>query len=429
MRRVHLRAILPLLLVPRLASPQGEPLGPEFRVNTHAANNKQGHSSVASTGTEFVVVWDGSHAEGYGYGGFGILGQRYDSGGNPLGTEFRVNTYTTGTQQHPAVGANTSGTFVVVWESGTFGCGPPPCQPPPNGKVMGQRYLASGAPVGPEFQVNTYSVSYQRYPMVAVAPSGAFLVVWSPAGGQAPPGPPDVVARFYDSSGVPQGPEFLVNTYWTFSQTAGSVAADPAGNFVVVWTDSRYVSVDVVGQRFSASGAPMGPEFRVNSYDPGSQSGPAVATDPLGNFIVAWADEFSGSPPEWGLSGRRFASNGAPLGAEFRVNTSTTVGNYDPAIAVDAAGNFVVAWVIAPTPGTGDVFGQRFSSLGVPSGPEFRINTTTVGWQRHPSVASTPDGTFLITWDTGPNGLVPDDVYGQRFGGVFPVELQDFRLK
>jgi len=63
-----------------------------------------------------------------------------------------------------------------------------------------------------------------------------------------------------------------------------------------------------------------------------------VATDPLGNFIVAWADEFSGSPPEWGLSGRRFASNGAPLGAEFRVNTSTTVGNYDPAIAVDAAG-------------------------------------------------------------------------------------------
>jgi hypothetical protein len=301
-RRHRFAVLIPLLLVPRLASPQGDPLGPEFRVNTPAPNNKQGHSSVASAGSDFVVVWDGSHADGYGYGGFGIRGQRYDSAGNALGTEFRVNTYTTGTQQHPAVGANTSGDFVVVWEGGTFGCGPPPCLPPPSGKVMGQRYVASGAPVGPEFQVNTFAISYQQYPRVAVAPSGAFLVVWSRAGGQAPPGPFDVYARFYHSSGMPQGPEFLVNTYWTFSQRGASVAADPAGNFMVVW-DSQYQyssTWDVFGQRFAASGAPLGPEFRVNAYTPGS-GGPAVAADPSGNFVVAWGDAFSGSPPSPGF--------------------------------------------------------------------------------------------------------------------------------
>jgi hypothetical protein len=292
---------------------------------------------------------------------------------------------------------------------------------------MGQRYAASGAPIGPEFQVTTVSASYERYPKVAVAPSGAFMVVWDKAGGWAPPGPPDVYARFYDSSGAPLGPEFLVNTYWTFSQMGGSVAADPAGNFMVAWSDSRYTSVNVMGERFAPSGAPLGSEFRINATAGGS-SGPAVAADPFGNFVVAWGDAFSGSPATPGISARRFAPSGAPLGPEFRVNTSTTVGNSLPAIAVDAAGNFVIAWVIAPTFGTGDVFGQRFSSLGVPSGPEFRVNTTTFGWQRQASVASTPGGTFLVTWESGPNNLVPDDVFGQRFGGIFPVELMHFRV-
>lgn len=89
----------------------------------------------------------------------------------------------------------------------------------------------------------------------------------------------------------------------------------------------------------------------------------------------------------------------------------------------------MIVWVIAPSGGTGDVFGQRYSSLGVPSGPEFRVNTTTAGWQRNASVASSPGGTFLVTWDSGPNNLVPEDVFGQRYGGIFPVELMHFRIE
>src|SRR6185503_11157931 len=47
----------------------------------------------------------------------GIFGQRYSSGGVPVGTEFQVNTYTTGRQARPAVAAD-PGNFVVVWEDG-----------------------------------------------------------------------------------------------------------------------------------------------------------------------------------------------------------------------------------------------------------------------------------------------------------------------
>jgi hypothetical protein len=426
MHRIAFAALIGLLLVPRLAAPQGEPLGPEFQVDTKAPYNKPDSSSIASAGSDFVVVWDGTHADGYGIGGAGVVGLRFDSAGNPLGTEFHVNTYTTGTQGRPAVAAYASGDFVVVWESGEYVCSPP-CPPPPGMHLLGQRYAASGAAVGPEFQVNTAAAAYELFPAVAVAPSGDFLVVWYRSTGIAPPGPWNVIARRFDSSGVPLGPEFRVNTtpytaYW--QGFGGSVAADPAGSFLVVWTkDSQ--GGDVYGQRYAASGAPVGTEFRVNTYTTGLQSRPAVASDLFGNFIVAWD---SGSA---GVFGQRFESTGSPLGPEFRTNSYTTGLHSDPAIAVDGGGNFVITWVDSPPgpPYTGDVFGQRYSSAGVPSGQQFRVNTTTSGWQRTPSVASNPGGIFVVTWSSGPDNFVADHVFGQRFGGVFPVELQDFRLK
>jgi hypothetical protein len=67
----------------------------------------------ADSDGNFVVVW-GSPQDG---AGGGVFGQRYDSSGSPLGAEFRVNSYTTSEQQDPAVGADPSGNFVVVWNS------------------------------------------------------------------------------------------------------------------------------------------------------------------------------------------------------------------------------------------------------------------------------------------------------------------------
>jgi hypothetical protein len=422
MRRNQLAALIPLLLVPRLASPQGEPLGPEFRVNT-ATPFSQGSSSIASIGGDFVVVWEDANASGD--SGFGVVGRRFDSGGNPLGMEFRVNTSTYGEQHSPAVGANASG-FVVVWQSQIL-VTPEPF-PLYTWSVFGQRYAASGDPVGQEFRVNGPVSSIQDELAVAVAPSGAFLVVWYQAIGQAPPAPGNVVARRFDSSGVPQGPAFLVNSYTPYFQGSGSVAADPAGNFVVVWTSQyQYGSSEVLGRRYDASGPPLGPEFRVNTYT-GAAGDPTVATDASGNFTVAWSSDQEGEA-DFGLFGQRFASSGAPLGPEFHVNTSTTGDQFLPAIAVDGGGHFVIVWFDEPSSGTGDIFGQRYSSLGVPSGAEFRVNTTIGGWQRNPSIASNPNGTFLVTWESGPPFMIPAEVFGQRFGGVFPVKLQDFGVE
>jgi len=90
---------------------------------------------------------------------------RADTGG-----EFRVNTYTTGDQSEPAVAIFEGGSFVVVWTSGQDGSG---------SGVFAQRYAAGGAPLGPEFRVNTFTTGSQDQPRVAAGGAGEFMVVWT----------------------------------------------------------------------------------------------------------------------------------------------------------------------------------------------------------------------------------------------------------
>src|SRR5947199_350489 len=92
----------------------------------------------------------------------------------------------------------------------------------------------------------------------------------------------------------PLGSEFRVNTYTTSYQGRPRVAADGAGNFVVVWGSvvQDGSGTGVFGQRYSSSGAPQGPEFRVNTYTTGDQRSPSVAADAAGNFVVVWQSRY-----------------------------------------------------------------------------------------------------------------------------------------
>ena len=103
-----------LVSVPRAAWPQGNPLGPAFRVNTYTTGNQYAENVASDASGNFVVVWGSNLQDG---SGRGVFGQRYSASGGLLGPEFPVNTYTTGDQSRPSVAADTVGNFVVVWQS------------------------------------------------------------------------------------------------------------------------------------------------------------------------------------------------------------------------------------------------------------------------------------------------------------------------
>src|SRR5439155_10020221 len=130
----------------------------------------------------------------------------------------------------------------------------------------------------------------------------------------------------------------------------------------------------VYAQRYGAAGAPLGGEFRANTTTAGDQRNLAVGLDAAGDFIIAWqsaGQDGSG----YGIYAQRYGAAGAPLGGEFRINTFTAGDQRNPAVAVDAVGDFVIAWQSNGQDGSFfGVYAQRYSAAGVPQGPEFRVN-------------------------------------------------------
>ena len=102
-------ATLALISLPAAASAQ--PVGSEFQVNTFTSGAQVPritNAVAADANGNFVVVWHSIFQDG---SGFGVFGQRYDSTGARVGAEFRVNSYTTGDQLWPAVASDASRTF------------------------------------------------------------------------------------------------------------------------------------------------------------------------------------------------------------------------------------------------------------------------------------------------------------------------------
>src|SRR5881396_2298102 len=127
---------------------------------------------------------------------------------------------------------------------------------------------------------------------------------------------------------------------------------------------------------------PAGGEFRVNSYTTGRQSDARPGMEADGDFIVVWesnAQDGSG----YGVFGQRFAASGAPRGSEFRINAYTTGAQWQPAVTMGSRGDFVVVW--ASQDGSGmSIQGRRYDTAGNPIGGEFLIDTLPTGFQTYP---------------------------------------------
>src|SRR5262245_15429986 len=360
----------------------GSPQGPEFVVNTYTPG-LQGYSRVGiAPGGEFIVSWQSGDYPPFEQDGSlaGAFVQRFAPDGARLGGEQRANTTTAGFQGSPAVAVGPAGDAMVVWAGFEFSPSAP--GDGDSGGVFAQRYDASGAPAGTEFQVNTYTTGLQRAPAVAAVQSGGFVVVWESGSSYYQTGQDGsrvgVFGQRLDASGDPVGDEFQVNTYTTDVQSAPEVAAQPDGGFVVVWQSSPGFygsggqdgsSAGVFGQRFDATGARAGGEFQVNTYTTGPQDAPDVAADEDGNLVVTWRSAgFGGATQdgsEAGIFARHLTGDGAPVGPEFQVNTYTTGGQRSPSVTRTGAGDFVLVWTSGYTYGQtqdGDgagVFGQR----------------------------------------------------------------------
>ena len=338
--------------------------------------------------------------------------------------DFQVNTYTASNQAYAAVARAGDGAFVVVW--GSSG---------PDGNsdgIFGQRFDSSGARVGGEFLVNTYTTGAQQYPAIAMSPAGAFLVTWRGAYDQD--GSSDgVFGRHFDSTGGPQATEFRVNEQTMFAQRSPAVAVDDQGDFVVVWESQEpgYASSsNIFARRYDSTGAPLSGELRVNTFTLLTQRYPAVAADADGDFVVTWdsRDQDGDSAGNYGVFARRYTSDGAAAGGEFQVNVYTAGGQFFSAVAAADSGGFVVAWQSYQDGSGSGVVGRRFDSMGAAIGGELQINAHTTGNQRKPDLAGASAGDFLVTWTDGARDGGLDGIFARRFASDGSPLTADFQV-
>ena len=375
-------------------------IGPSDSVDVNSVtSNVQTAPRVARDAAgNTLVVWTSQDQDG---DGFGIYAQRFDASGNAIDSEFQVNTETLGDQVSPAVAMSPDGGFVIAWQSDG--------QDGDSWGIYGQRFDAAGNAVGGEFQVNSETAQQQTAPAIAMDAAGNFVVAWQ-SQGQDGSGE-GIYAQRFDASGNALGGEFQVHGETLLDQAQPAVAMGASGDFVVVWQSDGQDgdSWGIYGRRFDASGNAVGGEFQVSSEVTGAQASPAIAMDAAGDFVVAWQSQGQDGS-SWGVYAQRYDASGASQGGEFQVNTTTNQEQSSPSVAMDADGDFAIAW--QGLPGNFDIYVQQYASDGTPIGGETQVNAFTGGDQKSPDIAMDADGDQFVVWEGKTGGGTSDEISG-----------------
>ena len=229
--------------------------------------------------------------------------------------------------------------------------------------------------------------------------SGDFVIAWNSGQDGGTLGDPyGVYARATTRQGRHKV-KVRVNTLTINVQINPVVGMDPAGDFVIAWSSSTQDRVyGAYARRYNTAGAVQGGEFRVNTVTTNSQKPVGVAMDAVGNLVISFSDDtqdgngYGAYAPiqlRWRPTGQRlFESTRSPLG----ISTLAAWGWTRTAISSSRGRvRTKTGATLASMDSTTTPRARKWES-------EFRVNTFTPGKQEFPSVAMNGAGDFVLAW-------------------------------
>jgi RHS repeat-associated protein len=410
-------------------SPTSSPaMSAEVRVNASVL----GEQRVWDETNAVVTLGDGGFVVAYSGKGTGdndgVFARRFAADGSPVGQEIAVNTYKAGKQNRPAIAANASGDFVIVW----------------NGKgsddtngVFFQRFRADGTRLGTEQMANVTTLGDQASPNVGIAQDGSFIITWE---GKGPGDNNGIFYRRFQANGSANGSELRVNSTTSGEQRQPQLAVGPDGRFSIAWYGKGNNDQDgVFVKRYDNSANSIGSETLVNQTTSGNQYSPAIAMNDSGQIVVAWVGKGIGDNA--GVFFRVLNPDGSFAGPETRANTTIKHKQMSPAVTLAPDNSFVVVWGSMQNShddddddddyshrdsygddddddddgdGSSDIVMQRFSSQQSKIGGEITVNSTREGKQENPSVSVNPNSQFTVVW-SGKGVGDSDGVFAKQF--------------
>ncbi len=373
-------------------------------VNSTASGDQDRPAIALSGDGSFVAAWEDDSSAADGADNLDVLIRGFVPGGCEGFSDLSADVDTTGDQREPALAADASGNFVVAWADDTDDNG--------RYQIRARGFAPDGSERIAEFTVNSVATGEQRDPAIAMAPDGRFAIAWEDD--PENDGDSQILVRGFAADGVELFADRSVHDEDQGDRVNPAVGMDASGNIVVAWQDdgdgNGYDQIHARG--FDASGDEWFPRVTVNSVSDGQQRNPAIGVDDAGGFVVAWQDD-PGNDGDYDIMARSFAAGGSP-------QTEWTVASggqrRDPALAMAPGGAFAISW---EDDGDGNgmfqVKAASWTSGGAPWHAEATVNHESAGQQINPAVGLADDGTLVVLWADDMDG---NDV-GQILGAGF----------
>jgi hypothetical protein len=180
----------------------------------------------------------------------------------------------------------------------------------------------------------------------------------------------------------------------TAKQITPAIAADPAGNAVVVWRDLRNESCAIYAQALDSSGNRLwkADQHIANVRYCQATDDTTITANTSGNFLIVWSDgDIFAQLLD--ISGNRLWPSNLVISAGSYLQES-------PAATALTNGEFIITWVGWGT-GTGEtsIFAQRVDTLGTIHWPGDRqVNSVPDTFRLAPAVAADSSGSSIIVW-------------------------------
>jgi hypothetical protein len=335
---------------------QGVAVGTELAVTAAMPSVRYAPAVAVQDDGSFVIAAESSRVFGPpSDASSGVFAQRYDADGSAVGGEIHVNTYTSAREGGALVDVTPDGGFIVVWTSATSSTPTVEGEDGDEGGVFGQRFDSAGDPVGTEFAVNTYTTGDQGASAIAVAGDGRFLVAWLDVQGGIN-GDRTVMGRLFDATATPISAEFQINTGSPRpgASRVPSAGSDASGNFTVVWQepgDPNTLDTSIVGRRFDSDGVFLGSEFTIAAHLPDGYDhvAPRVSVAEDGHFVVVWIARGNGTnfDAPMRVLASAFDSGGALESGDILLSNFLYTAPSETTVAMTPVGSFMAAWAEA----------------------------------------------------------------------------------
>ena len=312
------------------------------------------------------------------------------------------------------------------------------------GGGIGASLLDTRFNAGHAVRVNKVVTGSQFKPQVQLLANDNIIFVWQ--GSVTVGGKPYIYARFAKNAAkgaTSYGTNFYtsdiqVNTYTADQQVDPAVAALPDGSAIITWSSygENGSMWGVYARRLTAAGRVVKADndgstkqFLVTQYTSYNQRNPAVAVLAGGNYVIAWVSEQERSVNSVDVYARIFTPAGVPVTDEIAVNSGTNIC-HSPEVAPLNDGGFTVVWAqqdaVVVTNGW-DVWGRAFSASGSPEVSDFTINTHLYGDQYAPKIAAGPSGSLVVWTSLGQDGS-REGVFGRFLAGGTQVSGPEFQV-